>query len=85
MKKLLKRVADTCLSPLGLSQASERLWQDPAFKAAVAGVVDDLKTEFIESNSPEQREKLHAELRALNYVTHRVARAYMPKEESETN
>ena len=81
MKKLLKRVAGTCLSPLARQSAVKQLWDDPAFKDAVRDVIADLQGEWLHTESPTRREELHDQSRALYRVTEKLNSYYQPTEE----
>jgi len=76
MKRLLKRIAGPILPDSALSEPAERLWENPAFKAAVKKSVADIQDQWLQCHDKEQRELLHLENRALVRVLERLQSFY---------
>jgi len=76
MKRLLKRIAGPILPDSALSEPAERLWENPAFKAAVKKSVTDIQDQWLQCHDKRQRELLHLENRALVRVLERLQSFY---------
>lgn len=76
MKLLLKKIAGPILPDSALSEPAERLWENPAFKAAVKKSVADIQEQWLECQDKEQRELLHMENRALVRLLERLQSFY---------
>lgn len=73
LKKFLTHFRDA--RPVSPSEV-EQLWNHPAFKRAVKQLEEDLKEGFVFSDSPEQREDLHRQLRTLQLVAEKLQQIY---------
>lgn len=76
MRRLLKLIAGPILPDNALSEPAERLWENPAFKAAVKRCVTDIQDQWLECHDREQRELLHMENRALVRLLERLQSFY---------